>query len=240
MKHRFFNFSVTAAVAVATVIVSQGSGPARAGDVWHKMGVTERVGRPHGAYFGFFGGGAPSPDVGVGGLLSGYAVDTDSAWMLGVEFGYEFNTPYCIRPSLEVELFYLDYDFVATDGFGIARAELDHINLMFNAVVALDLGDNCPCDSLRARLHPYIGAGIGGAHTGAGDNFLDVGTVSVAFADGSSLSFAAQVFGGLEFDLNECFSIYGEYRWLHIADLPGGALSDSDLGMWNTGLKIRY
>lgn len=232
MKYRLSNIFQIAVGSLTILATSQAVSPVRAGE--DCKGVLGKVSRSHGAYFGFFGGVTLGPDVQVGGLLSGYSTDADESWVIGAEWGYEFNTCYSIRPSIEAEVFYTDYDFTATNGAGVAQAELEHLNFMLNLILALDLEDSCSPG--LADLHPYLGVGIGGSHTSAGNHSLN----GTTFASGSSFSLATQVLVGVEKDLSDCFSLYGEFRWLDVADLPGGALIESDMGMITTGIKIRY
>jgi opacity protein-like surface antigen len=111
---------------------------------------------------------------------------------------------------------------------------------MFNCVVALDLTDYRPAGTFLADFHPYFGAGLGAVYSGARDSNLITGSGKGYFESGSEFSLAYQIFTGLEFDLNEYVSLYGEFRWLYNHDLPGGSLGQSDLGLWNAGVKVRY
>jgi len=225
---------------LTTLALHAGLASSRAGEVSFKHVVTERVARPHGPYFGFYGGAAPTPDITTEGQLRGFTTDTETAWMLGAEFGYEFNTPSRFRPAFEAELFYTGYEFNAFRGADRAVADPYHVNLMFNMILALDLADYGEVGTFRSAFHPFVGAGLGGALSGARDSNLMIGADSSEFADGTSFSFSYQFFAGLEYELSDYVSLYGEYRWLYVEDLPGGALSQADMGLWNAGVKVRY
>jgi opacity protein-like surface antigen len=50
--------------------------------------------------------------------------------------------------------------------------------------------------------------------------------------------FAQQFFAGVEYNINDRFSVYGEYRRLDLADF--GPASDYRHESWMAGLRLRY
>lgn len=240
-KHSLFFRAIAAPALCAAALLVQ---PAvEADEVYFDTVSTEKAVRMHGAYFGFFGGGSTDfSATNDEGELGGYSVNDEGGWFLGAEIGYEFRTPFPIRPAVEVELFYLANDFQAEDGAGNrATADLYHVNLMVNFVLALDFSNFESDLGVFAAFHPYIGAGIGASYSDLSHSRIDLaGGGKDDFGSGSDITFAYQLFGGLELALSDYVSIYGEYRRLFIDDLAGAALGDGEQNLWGFGFKVKY
>lgn len=214
---------------------------ARAAEVYFDTISTEKAVRAQGAYFGLFGGGAMDLDVKTGGALEGFAQQDEGGWFLGAEIGYQFRTPFPVRPAFELELFYFANEFRAEAPGALATADFYHITLMANFILALDLSDFRDDIGFLASVHPYIGAGLGGAYTNVSNADIEFATTDdVSLSDGSKFSFAYQVFAGLEVALSDYVSVYGEYRRLWISDLAGAEFDDGDQNLWGLGFKVQY
>ncbi len=237
-------FTSAAASLIAAFAFGAPVHDASADEVYFDTVSTKRVARPHGAYLGLFGGINSRQNINTQNeQLERFSPNDETGWFIGGEFGYEFQTPYPFRPSVEAEFFYTGYDFNATGEFGVstASAEVYHLSLMFNAILALDLSDQeREVGPFMAAFHPYIGVGLGPSYSGARNSKIVTPTSVTNFDASSELSMAYQVFAGIEFDVSEYVSLYGEYRWLYIHDLPGGGLGKGELGLWNVGVKVRY
>ena len=58
--------------------------------------------------------------------------------------------------------------------------------------------------------------------------------------NGSKASFGYQIFGGVEVELSEELSLYGEYRYLDLYDLGQGDLQGAALNQFLFGMRLAY
>jgi len=204
---------------------------------------------PRTVYLGVFGGGGASNKVNISQYGTAFflesldpagplAVDgfgrsnSRSVGMVGGQLGYQWaEVPglfanWSLTPAFEVEGYYLgksdfkshlinfsntrldDHDFAAT--FPIKGGVF-----LINSVVNFDS---------TGWLHPYVGAGIGGAILSISDATafqiappeIGVNHYNSNTRDSDS-TFAAQVKVGSNFALSNHFSVFAEYRWLYLA-----------------------
>jgi opacity protein-like surface antigen len=248
-----------AATSMASLLAL--AGVSRAAEVFFDTVSTEKAVRTHGAYFGAFGGfGLGSAEVDFGNDLDDASLDESQAAFGGIEFGYTFSTPLPIRPSIELEFLYLDDDIQATledipeankanlSPSKLAKlprtgsANLKLFNTSLNLILALDLSMyREDIGDFLAALHPYIGAGIGGAYAKldsfgfrneAGEEIGDQG-------DQSGFEVTYQLFGGLEVSFSDAFSVYAEYKYLAVTSL-GEQISNYERPLLNFGFKVQY
>jgi opacity protein-like surface antigen len=227
---------ITALVALATATTCL-----RADEVFFDTVSTEKASRVSGAYFGVFGGGAMTSDTSSSGPLDGADLDNGSGWFGGAEVGYYFRTPFPVRPAIELEAFYLGTE-VESGGSTDFRSDLWAAGAFVNLILALDLSAYAEdLGPFLTSLRPYVGAGIGAAYTK-----LDGGTAR--FRDGSNakidsdstISFAYQLFAGLEVALADDVSVYGEYKYLVLDDTGSDNLSEVASDLWTVGVKVSY
>ena len=214
---------------------------------------TERAYRTQGAYFGLQGGVSSRGSASFRNELGGAELEDESGFVLGARAGYWFRIPFPIRPSLEVELNYLRDDVsvggtVSSEkhvgrvtGGGDLSAFVGTVNL----VLALDLEPyRDQVGDVLAAFHPYVGAGIGAAYSSLEDFSLKIrdeeGGEKKVDAEGSKIDFAYQVFGGLEIDLSEEFSIYGEYKRMVLEGTGTESITDYERDLWVLGFKVNY
>lgn len=200
---------------------------------------TVQAGRQHGPYWGAQVGWATDFSVGTKNDLSGFTAEDKGGWNAGLRVGYLWQTPSIFRPGLEVQLDYVDNEVRASNGSSDFRADMYHISLMVNAVLALDFSEVTP-DSFLAMVHPYVGVGVGGAYSSVRGQRIDGPLGSKSYGDSSRASIAYQIFGGVEVDFSEYVSVFGEVRHYVIDDVAGGLLSDADQNLWNLGVKVNY
>ncbi len=229
--------------ALAAAVLCSVGFSATGAEVYFDTVSTEKAVRTQGSYWSLFGGGVAGTEADYANDYSGFSNSSENGFFVGTELGYEFHTPFPIRPALEVELFYVDTKMNAEGpDSSTLRADLQHINLMANVVLALDLGQGQEeVGSFASALHPYVGAGLGVAYASMGSRNIDTPEgKSKSLGDSSDFTFAYQVFAGLELDLGDYVSIYGEYRYLVLQELAGGSVSDFAEDLWGFGVKVKY
>jgi opacity protein-like surface antigen len=225
---------------VALLVVA---GSARGAEVYFDTVSTAKAARLHGAYFSAGGGIADNVGVGTGPRLRGFDMSGDSGWSVGLKFGYAFVTPIPIRPSIELELNYLNSELHGEGGpLGQFDSELHAYSAMGNLVLALDFEefrDNY--GDVLAALKPYVGAGAGIGYVHQNDVRFTRTNGNVARKDeGGEASFGYQVFGGLEIELAPEFSLYGEYKYVNFYDLGNADIQGADFSVWSLGMKFQY
>ncbi len=219
-------------VAVTTI--------APAAEVYFDTVSTEKSVRAQGAYFGFFGGGSWDYNVDSSGTAGLSSEQDGTGWFIGAELGYQFRTAYPVRPAFEVELFYAADKAISENATSRLSNDFYSVNLMVNFILALDLSDYRDDVGFLASLHPYIGGGLGGAYTNADSSLLSGSGDGLSLGSSGKISFAYQFLAGLEVDLSDYVSIYGEYRRLWINNVAGSNFSESDRNLWNIGFKVQY
>jgi len=173
----------------------------------------------------------------VGGPLAVNAfghTNNPSIWLAGAQVGYQARElslasdwQWTLTPAAELEGYYVgkktfsgnltnntsrlpEHDFVVTYPMktGVFLA---------NAVLNL----NIPC----WLFHPYLGVGFGGAIVKISD--ADASQVAPAEpgvnhynanTTDTSPTVATQVKAGVSYDINECVSLFAEYRWLYLSN----------------------
>ena len=171
-----------------------------------------------GLYVAIFGGlnMAQTGDVEVDdsdGLLGGIEaeIESDFGWFGGLKLGYVFPTDGPVKPVIEVEGFYngVEAEFDTDSDFGNfdVSADLHSAVFMVNAIAKFECG----------RFQPYLGAGIGYAHTWFDQ--VEVDGVEVDGAGDDEGTFAYQGLAGLEFQVSDQLGVFTEYKALIYNDV---------------------
>jgi opacity protein-like surface antigen len=220
------------------------AGGARSAEVYFDTVNTASAERLHGAYFGAFAGGADINGASTSNRLNGVSINgRGQGGMGGVEFGYKWATPIGINLATELELFYLSQDTQGSGRGGSYRSRVKYGGAMANGIIQLDLGAILGEEAgWVGRIKPYIGGGLGFGY-GAQD-FVQVrypGTKRTRrFDDGGETAFSSQIFAGVEVEVMENFSVYGEYRQMNFYDFGNGDLRSLDFGSWLLGVRFQY
>lgn len=219
----------------------------------------------NGAYVGVFLGQSTSTSANmqlnyVGHSLDYDVADRDGDLLAGFEVGYQWRSKYPINLGLEFEAFYGSTEINASPANALnagtpidlgdvatASTDLNYVAFMINGTIGLDLRKYQPhIGKWIPKFKPYVGGGIGGAQLwyrnqrvqSFGD-LLALPTASSATAFGiDEFVFAYQIFGGLEFKINEKLGIYGEYRRLTFDKT--NELTDLEINTVLGGLKLQY
>ena len=173
-----------------------------------------------GLYVAIFGGVnvAQTGDIqeeNVGGIIGEIdtEVDTEIGWFGGLKLGYVFPTRSVLKPVIEVEGFYngVETKFDTDTDFGNFDVNADFHSAVFmvNALLKFDFG----------KFQPYLGGGIGYAHTWI--NNVEVNDVEVEEAEDDEGTLAYQGIAGLEYHINEQIGVFTEYKAL-VFDEVGG------------------
>ena len=132
---------------------------------------------------------------------------------------------------------------IPADGLISFRTDLNAVLFMLNGSVTLDLRRyRARIGPYLSNIRPYLGYGIGGAQLW----FRNTESVtkdptkqpSVSVFEMDEFVFARQFFAGVEYNVNNRFSIYGEYRKLELEDF--GPASNFETESWMAGLRMRY
>ena len=132
---------------------------------------------------------------------------------------------------------------IPADGLISFRTDLNAVLFMLNGSVTLDLRRyRARIGPYLSNIRPYLGYGIGGAQLW----FRNTESVtkdptkqpSVSVFEMDEFVFARQFFAGVEYNVNDRFSIYGEYRKLELEDF--GPASNFETESWMAGLRMRY
>jgi hypothetical protein len=171
----------------------------------------------------------------VGGPLAVNAfghTNSPSVWLFGAQVGYQApnimldpRTHWMLAPAIELEGYTFnnktfngdlsnntarlpEHDFLVSYPM---RRNIFLTNFIFNF--------NNPC----YLLHPYVGFGFGGALvgiSGADATQIDPPEEGINHYNGNAsdkdTTFAGQFKVGLSYDINKCFSLFLEYRWLYV------------------------
>jgi opacity protein-like surface antigen len=215
-----------------------------------EMATTVYVERDQGPYISLWLGAASGGDATFSGRLKGAELDSNTDFAFGAKFGYFYRTPFFVRPSIELELGYLDSEIGASGNAGNVRSfrgsgDFQSIYGTVNVVLALDLAPyRDTVGDILSAIHPYIGAGIGGAYSRFdgmnGKGRTDDGSRKVRVDGGSKFDFAHQIFGGIEIDLDDEFSIFGEYKRITIESTGSDSIRNYERNLWIVGAKIGY
>jgi opacity protein-like surface antigen len=215
-----------------------------AAEVYFDTVNTASAERLHGAYFGAFAGGVDLNGSATSSRLNGVNVSGRSRGeMGGIEFGYKWATPVGINLAAELEMFYLSQYLDGSGRGGSYRSKVKYGGAMANGVIQLDLGAILGDEAgWVGRIKPYIGGGVGYGY-GAQD-FIQVkypGTNKTRrLNDGGETAFSSQLFAGVEVEVMENFSVYGEYRQINFYDFGNSDLRALDFGSWLVGVRFQY
>jgi OmpA-OmpF porin, OOP family len=142
--------------------------------------------------------------------------DTTKAKALGSKYKTEYDWGYAVlgqvgysfgAPKIEFELGYRDNDVKKIAGASGVNGDLGTFSQMVNGIY-----DFMP----NARIHPFLGAGIGGAYVRANDVRLVSGGSSYS-ADG--YQFAYQGIAGIGYDIDRNWTVKAQYRYFATTDL---------------------
>ncbi len=162
---------------------------------------------------------APSPSLWswfAGGSV-GYLLDLEEPIYhlhLGVDSPHNLGG-WDIAYFLEVGYFEYDDSF---GSFGTTAAPFGDFDLEVVPITANVKFER----AIGQRVNVYLGAGLGVALVDAERNDIFGGT---SFDDNETV-FAAQVFGGIQYDVSDAFELYTGVRWLHIDDTENYNLGD--------------
>lgn len=179
-----------------------------------------------------------------------------SDWLVGGMIGHEFNAsdlPYfsrwSIRPAAELEGYYIGKKNVTSNTTNIASTSnkqdftvtypMSSGVGMINAILNFD-------SQQALRWHPYVGGGVGmgvvSISSATAIQTNPAGVTANQYGSSSSASdtaFATQAKAGLNFDYNEHFKIFAEYRYLYLASTSfmfGSPLNTALASNWSVKL----
>lgn len=229
--------------SLTTVLILLTAACAPAAEVYFDTVNTASATRLHGAYFGAFAGGANVLGTDTSRRLRNLNVDGDGVgWIGGVEFGYKWATPVGLNLAAELELYYLNQDVSGSAGGESYRSSLSAFGAMANGIVQLDLETLLGEDAGWAgNLKPYVGAGVGYGY-GYQDQiaYKRSGRRERQLDDGGESGFGYQLLAGVEVELADNFSFYGEYRYLNLYDFGNGDIEGVDFSTWVLGVRFQY
>ncbi|QSR84571.1 hypothetical protein [Methylacidimicrobium sp. B4] len=194
----------------------------------------EALGPKTGLYFGIFGGAAFGMSNGVSALDSpplfsaGGRATPGTAAVGGLEVGYNFRSyaldsgkSYWLQPAAQFEAFYLGQatESGSLTGGVAGTPGISSYQFGSNLNMGVFLVDGVAKLVTPIGLVPYIGGGIGGAYlASSGTSF--VGPAGNLLSSGSYAqgAFAGQGLAGLQYNLNEHWSIFAEYKILYIKE----------------------
>ncbi len=214
-----------------------------AAEVYFDTVSTAKAGRLQGAYIGTFAGGANVSGTSTAGRLGGMGVDGKGmGWIGGVEFGYKWATPVGLNLASELEIYYLNQDLSGGNSGARYRSNLRSLGAMVNGIVELDLGSILGEEAgWMGRVKPYVGAGVG---LGYGDQdkiaYKPSGRRERTLDGGGDTGFAYQLMGGVEVEVSDTFSVYGEYRYMDLQGFGSGDITGAEISTWVLGMKFQY
>lgn len=198
-------------------------------------------------YFGAFGGGGSSTQANIAQYGTAFFIEAEggplavnsfgrsnsrSVGIVGGQVGYQWLNSstlfsnWSLRPAFEAEGYYLSQSNITGHGINNDTTRLPEHDFavsyptsggvfLINSVLNFDS---------NSWLHPYVGAGIGGASLSisnaesiqmeppeAGINHYN------SNPNGKDATFAGQVKVGSTVSINQHFSVFAEYRWLYLA-----------------------
>ena len=214
-----------------------------AAEVYFDTVSTAKASRLQGAYVSAYGGSSSVTQTTLHPRYKGLGSRGSDGWAAGVKFGYQFTTPLPIRTAAELELGYLNSTVdVFRNSENYFRGNLQSYHAFGNLVLGLDLEGFAPegTDERALMIKPYIGAGAGVALTSLQDEVRRFDGRGARPENGSKASFGYQIFGGVEVELSEELSLYGEYRYLDLYDLGQGDLQGAALNQFLFGMRLAY
>ncbi len=187
--------------------------------------------------------------------LSGRS-QSHSDWLVGGMIGHDFGAsalPYfsrwSIRPAAELEGYYIGKKNVSSNTTNIAsstnRQDFSVTYPMSSGVGMINAVLNFDTEQ-ALRWHPYVAGGVGVAAVSVSNatatQTTPTGVTANQFGSSSSASdtaFASQAKAGLNFDYNEHFKIFAEYRYLYLGATSfmfGSPINTSLASNWSTKL----
>ena len=216
---------------------------APAAEVYFDTVSTASASRLHGAYFGAFAGGVNAHGAETSRRTRNLNVDGNGlGWMTGVEFGYKWATAVGVNLAAELELYYLQQDMAGSTGSESYRSTLNAFGAMGNGIVQFDLGAMLGEEAgWLANVKPYVGAGVGFGYGYQNQiAYKAPGRRTRQLDDGGEAGFAYQLIAGVEVDLADNFSVYGEYRYLNLYDFGNSDIASVDFSAWVLGVRFQY
>lgn len=211
-------------------------------EVYFDTVSTKKASRNQGSYMGVFGGGVHSQTAEFVGKLDDNRLKDDDGWLAGIEFGYEFKVLKPLSLFTEAEFTFMSMPFDGNGPRTSYRSDLRSLNAMLNFGVQLDLHDQRnDVGDFWANFRPFAGVGVGGAWTRSSSRRALVdGRTIISDSSDSDISWAYQVFAGIEYAFSDYVSVYGEWRRMVIGDIGSGYIDDPEFDLWLVGLKLRY
>jgi outer membrane autotransporter protein len=227
-----------------TLILTLATSGLSAAEVYFDTVNTAKATRLQGAYVGTFVGAANVTGTSTSRRLSGLGVEGDRVgWLGGVEFGYKWATPIGVNLAAELEFYYLNQDISGTSGGSKYRSSLSAFGAMANGIVQLDMESILGEDAgWVGRIKPYLGAGVGYGY-GSQDDIAykrNGERERSNLSDGGESGFAYQLLAGVEVELADNFSVYGEYRYLDLYDFGNGDINGAEVSSWLVGVRFLY
>ncbi len=190
-----------------------------------------------GLYLKAFGGlhGLADGDIKQGGSSG------DGSYSGGQIFGAAVGKQLSKNWAVEAEFFYRSNDIDSVSGGplgGSTEGDFASTNLMFNAVYTFTRSDG---SWLWGKFTPHVGAGVGFLQEA--DIDATIGGVSQEYDD--SWIFAAQVFAGVSYAINERWSVYLETRYHYAGEIElksssGNNTLKADYNGYSGLVGVRY
>lgn len=132
---------------------------------------------------------------------------------------------------------------IPADGLVGFRTDMNGVQFMLNASATLDLRRYRPrIGKYLSNVRPYLGYGVGGAQLWFRNTTTTVKdpqkAPSVSVFEIDEFVFAKQFFAGVEYNINNRFSVYAEYRKLSLEDFD--VVSDYETETWIAGIRLHY
>ncbi len=192
----------------------------------------------HDFYIGLSGGWTriDEQDSNFGGALVN--TDLDDGWNTSLHLGYDFALAQGVGLRPEIELGYKTNDIDSHSIGGVNTAGADGRSEAYVAMANFyyDFENS-------SRFTPYVGAGIGAARVNL-DGYSS--TTTGPMIDDSDTVFAYQGIAGVDFALDEQWSIFSDYKYFTANDpevtTSAGNTTDVDFDTHNVqvGLKMKF
>ena len=187
----------------------------------------------------------PAPWNWFAGASAGYLADYEEA-MYHLHLGIDFPPRGACLHSLFVEIGWTSADDtylsppIALGDTQVSLAldsEVEIVPLTLNYKFERRIGE---------RFSGYLGVGAGIAFVDYESTGVVLGAAAPPFSSsGSDTVFAAQIFGGVVYQVSDAFELYGGVRWIHLDDADittgpfGVAILEDDL-LVETGFRFNF